>query len=420
MTYTFRDAERSQAKPLIGLYSESGAGKTYGALLLARGFVGPKGTIGMIETESGRGEAYANPEEYPEIGGYKVTRMRDNFSPENYGQAIAAAEKAGLDALIIDSASHEWEGVGGVLSMAADNEAGGAKGPLIWQQPKIQHQQHFMLKFMQTPIPLVILCMRAKYPMRQVTGRDGRKVWERSDRLHPKQSEDILFEMFVHGWIGQQDHKFHMTRCSSRSLEPVFKDERPLSVETGKQLAEWAAGRGTPTAETQAATNGRAETDDAEALAIAKEKAGLGKAAFTKWWNNGGKPYRAAVRPQMKMLQEIAEAADEPDSDPFGKEPAGSPAAGSSAAPTAGHDAPPRDPDQAAELPLNGEGDAPDPATSEAAYIDWFDREMGECDDKIGRQAFWAQEQPRRALVSAAGQDDLDRIYDKHVQEAER
>ncbi len=106
MTYQFRPATRSEAKPLIGLYSESGAGKTYSALLLARGYVGPEGRIGMIETESGRGEAYADPTEYPEIGGYDVLSLRDDFSPQAYGKAITAAEQAGLGALIIDSASH--------------------------------------------------------------------------------------------------------------------------------------------------------------------------------------------------------------------------------------------------------------------------------------------------------------------------
>src|ERR1700744_3843489 len=113
----FRPARRTNAKPLIGLYSESGAGKTYSALLLARGYVGPEGRIGMIETESGRGEAYADPGEYPEIGGYEVLPLHGNFSPDTYGNAIDAAERAKFDALIIDSASHEWEGVGGVLSM---------------------------------------------------------------------------------------------------------------------------------------------------------------------------------------------------------------------------------------------------------------------------------------------------------------
>ncbi len=40
MNYTLRPAAASEAKPLIGFYAESGAGKTYSALLTACGFVG--------------------------------------------------------------------------------------------------------------------------------------------------------------------------------------------------------------------------------------------------------------------------------------------------------------------------------------------------------------------------------------------
>ncbi|MGD9883379.1 MAG: AAA family ATPase [Reyranella sp.] len=239
--YEFRPATRSEAKPLIGLYSQSGCGKTYSALLLARGFAGSKGKIGMIETESGRGEAYADPQEYPEIGGYLVLPLRDDFSPAAYGKAITAAEKAQLDALIIDSASHEWEGAGGVLGMAAENQAKGSKGVLVWQGPKQEHKRQFMLRFMQTSIPLVILCMRAKYPMREVKDERGKKEWVRSDDLDPIQADDILFEMFVHGWI-DHGHKFHRTKCTAKALEPVFRSGQPLTQETGRALAAWAKG----------------------------------------------------------------------------------------------------------------------------------------------------------------------------------
>src|SRR5712664_755087 len=118
----FRPATRSEAKPLIGLYAESGCGKTWSALLLARGFVGPEGKIGMIETEGGRGEAYVGR---APVGDYLVRPIRQTFSPQDYGKAINDAEEAKLDALIIDSASHEWEGAGGVLAMAAANDSAG-------------------------------------------------------------------------------------------------------------------------------------------------------------------------------------------------------------------------------------------------------------------------------------------------------
>ncbi|MDO8596609.1 MAG: hypothetical protein Q7R45_08295 [Sulfuricaulis sp.] len=236
MTTAFRPATRSEAKPMIGLYSESGNGKTWGSLLLARGFVGPHGKIGMIETEGGRGEVNVGREP---VGQYLVRPIRGNFSPTEYGKAISDAEEAKLDALIIDSASHEWESDGGVLAMAAENQAKGMKGVLVWQKPKIDHQRHFMLRLMQTPIPLVIVCMRAKYPMEK-KGND----WARSEKLDPKQADDILFEMFVHGWIDQQ-HKLHVTKYTLPELATVIRDNEAITIETGQRLSAWAKGETT-------------------------------------------------------------------------------------------------------------------------------------------------------------------------------
>ena len=237
MNTAFRPATRSEAKPLIGLYAESGCGKTWSALLLARGFVGPEGKIGMIETEGGRGEAYVGR---APVGDYLVRPIRQVFSPQEYGKAISDAEEAKLDALIIDSASHEWDGAGGVLAMAAANDSAGKKGVLVWQQPKIDHQRHFMLRLMQTPIPLVIVCMRAKYPMEQVKV-DGKMTWARSTKLDPKQADDILFEMFVHGWI-DAEHNFHATKYTLPELSDAIQDGKPITIDTGRALAEWARG----------------------------------------------------------------------------------------------------------------------------------------------------------------------------------
>ena len=245
MSYEFRPAVTTEAKPLIGLYAVSGAGKTYSSLLLAKGFTGDMSKVGMIETESGRGEVFADD---PMVGGYRVLSIREDFSPKNYGKAITAAERANLRVLIIDSASHEWEGAGGVLAMAAENQAGGKKGPLVWQQPKIDHAREFVLRLLQTPIALVIVCMRAKYPMVQVTqeyarAHAGAKVgeWARDTELSPKQSEDILYEMMVHGWI-DPEHRLHVTKYTKDAFRAIFIDNQPITVATGERLAKWAAG----------------------------------------------------------------------------------------------------------------------------------------------------------------------------------
>ena len=241
MTYTIRPARRSEAKPLIGLYAESGCGKTMSALLLARGFVGPSGRIVQIETESGRGEAYADL--IP--GGYDVISLRDEFAPAEFGEAISVAEKGNADALLIDSGSHEWEATGGVLSMAAANAEAGKKGVLVWQAPKLAHQRHFVLRLLSTPIPLVVVCLRARYPMVENKQAPPEQRWTRSETLTPYQSEAFLFEMFVHGWIDRA-HAFHGTKYSRPDLRDILRDGEPITRETGVRLAAWARGETSP------------------------------------------------------------------------------------------------------------------------------------------------------------------------------
>lgn len=283
MSYHLRPARRSEAKPLIGVYGESGTGKTWSSLLLARGFAGPTGRIAMIETESGRGEAYADL--LP--GGYDVLSMRETFSPMEYGAAIGAAEQAHVDALVIDSASHEWEGAGGVLAMAAENEGAGKKGVLVWQKPKLEHQRHFMLRLLGTPIPLVIVCMRAKYPMQETKTKDGKKEWSRSEQLEPKQSDDILFEMFVHGWI-DREHRWHGTKYSREDLRQVIRDGEPITLETGQRLAVWARGGQAPTEhKAPAAADPHAEEKRASLLAdldTLGKQSGLSRETLREVW----------------------------------------------------------------------------------------------------------------------------------------
>src|SRR3982074_1317968 len=53
-------AERAGAHLLIQLYGPPRSGKTYTALRIARGMVGPKGQIGVRDTESGRARLYSD------------------------------------------------------------------------------------------------------------------------------------------------------------------------------------------------------------------------------------------------------------------------------------------------------------------------------------------------------------------------
>lgn len=257
-----RKASRQGVKPLIDLYSESGCGKTYSALLLARGFVGPSGKIGMIDSESGRGELYADV--IP--GGYDVLRLESPFSPARYIEAHDAIVASGATIGIIDSVSHEWEGIGGVLDMAGDSEAkSGRSGLHNWKVPKMEHAK-FVLRLLQSPLPWIV-CIRAKYKSRQIKGAQemaddgvinrsqvGKTVILKDNHTSPIQSEEFIFEATAHAEI-LPDHSIHLTKCSHPSLRDCFPDKGPITSDHGRLLAEWCAQAGTTTPKTKAASS---------------------------------------------------------------------------------------------------------------------------------------------------------------------
>jgi len=240
MAVVFRLAQRTNAKPLIGFFGQSGSGKTFSALLLARGFVGREGKIAMVETEGGRGEAfvgYDGPEGY--IGPYYVVPLEGNFAPPVYEEAIGRAEKEKADALLIDSASHEWEGTGGVLDIAAATEARvGKKGLIVWKDAKTQHGR-FVRRLMQTPIPLVIVNMRAKFKSRQ-TKKGGETEIVRDEFTTAIQADDFIFEMMAHAEI-LMDHKLRVTKVGVPWMKPIFTSGMMIGNPTGEALAAGAA-----------------------------------------------------------------------------------------------------------------------------------------------------------------------------------
>ncbi len=264
MTFQIKPATRVGIKPLVGIYAESGCGKTMSALLLARGLVGTSGKIVMIDTESGRGSLYADV--IP--GGYDVIEMREPFSSARYIEAIKEVESSGANVLVIDSASHEWEGIGGVTDAAGEiSKARAVKynkdwdGVIQfgdWKHPKMDHQK-FMLKMLQSPLPIIV-CLRAKYKSHQTKGTKemaeagiikqndiGRNVVTKDEFTSPIQAEDFIYEMTAHAEV-LKNHSIILTKCSHPSLRDCFpKDQTtPITIDHGKALAAWCNAAGKP------------------------------------------------------------------------------------------------------------------------------------------------------------------------------
>jgi DNA helicase HerA-like ATPase len=155
--FTLRQAKFNMI-PSIAFCGKSGSGKTYGALLFARGYVGKNGKIGVICTENGRAECYAGD---PLIGDFFIIVLDAPFTPERYIEAYNEMfEFVGADGIIIvDSGSHEWEGDGGTLEFVEEQ---GAKNNSAgkWNKPK-QRRKKFVSLIASPPVATII-CFRIK------------------------------------------------------------------------------------------------------------------------------------------------------------------------------------------------------------------------------------------------------------------
>lgn len=293
MSFEIKPATRQGVIPWIDLYSESGCGKTYSSLLLARGIAGPSGKIGMLDSESGRGGLYADV--IP--GGYSIVNIEPPFNPARYIEALTVLFKSGAAVVVVDSMSHEWEGIGGVTDMAvANEEKSGRQGLHNWKGPKMEHAKlvQFLLR---SPVP-VICCVRAKHKTRQIKGmpeladagairRDqiGKTVILKDEDPSPIQAEDFIFESTAHALI-LKDHTIILTKCSHPDLRKCFPldGKAPLTIEHGQAIARWCQTPGGP------GTKAPAEKSDPEIDRLKKElwkmtesKHGKDKARFRQY-----------------------------------------------------------------------------------------------------------------------------------------
>ena len=138
-------AERKQAKIKLGLLGPSNAGKTYSALLLAYSLCSDWTKIAVIDSENHSANLYAH------LGKYNVLDIHAPFTPERYIEALKICEKASIEVIIIDSISHEWEGIGGLLEAH-----GNIKGNSYTNWNKITPRRNsFIQHLLQSPAHII-------------------------------------------------------------------------------------------------------------------------------------------------------------------------------------------------------------------------------------------------------------------------
>lgn len=225
MALAFKKATRKASKLRLALTGPSGSGKTYSALLMAKGM---GGRTAVIDTERGSASLYSDLMEFD------VLELAPPYTPEAFTEAIRAAESAGYDNLIIDSATHEWSGVGGCLELVDEIARSRFKGNTwsAWNDITPRHRA-FLDAMMQSSCH-VIATSRSKTETAQVEDGQRKKVVKLG--MKSEQRDGFEYEFTV---VLDLVHDGHFATASKDRTGLFAGDPKPISAETGQRVIEW-------------------------------------------------------------------------------------------------------------------------------------------------------------------------------------
>jgi hypothetical protein len=214
------------------LTGPSGAGKTWGALQIAKGMGGR--TV-VIDTEEGSSDLYDH------LHDFDVIDLRPPFSPERYIEAIKAAEEAGYEVIVVDSVTHCWSGPGGCLEILEDVAKAQFRGN-TWSAFSVitPRWRAFVDAILRSPAH-VICCGRSKTETAQVDDHGKKKVAKLGMKLEARDGLEFEFTCVL-----DLIHDGHYATVSKDRTGLFAGDPKPITPATGERLAAWLAG-GTPT-----------------------------------------------------------------------------------------------------------------------------------------------------------------------------
>lgn len=282
--------QREGARTLIILCGVSGCGKTFSAIQLAYGMAnGDASKVGLLDTENGRGKFYADTVPQPFLYG----ELRPPFSPQRYIQAIEEFAKTGIEVLIIDSGSHEFEGIGGVQDIA---EAGNPRMP-NWNKAKSEHKK-FMSAVLSSPMH-IILCLRAREkakPEKQIV--DGREKIVYVDLgLQPITEKNVVFEATASLMLHDQG-KFQDAIKVPAALQGILgRGKGYLTEADGRAIRAWVDGAK------------QLDPNVEHHRGLLRMAAENGMAALQEAWKNTPPAIRKAISPTGKCPDDLKESA---------------------------------------------------------------------------------------------------------------
>lgn len=219
-------AERKQAVIKMCLQGPSGSGKTYSSLLLAKGLVKDWSKVAVVDSENHSANLYAH------LGDYNVVNIDTPFSPQKYNEAISLCESAGMDVVIIDSISHEWDGSGGIIDLHANMMGNSFTN---WSKVTPLHNS-FVNKILQSPCH-IIATVRSKQDY-ILNEKNGKLVPEKVG-LKGVTRDGMDYEFTL---VFDLDIKHQVTASKDRT--GLFINPLPFTIteQTGNRIKLWCMG----------------------------------------------------------------------------------------------------------------------------------------------------------------------------------
>jgi hypothetical protein len=213
-------ASRKKASIKMSLQGPSGSGKTYSSLLIAYGLCNDWTKIAVIDSENHSSELYSH------LGSYNVLQLSAPYTPEKYTQAIEACGQAGMQVIIIDSISHEWEYI-------LENHAAMTGNSFTnWQRIGLRHKAFIQAVLNAKAHIIVTTRTKQDYVLNE---RNGRMVPEKVG-LKAVQREGLDYEMTL-----VFDLTMKNTATASKDRTGLFfgKPEHKLGIDTGVLIHQW-------------------------------------------------------------------------------------------------------------------------------------------------------------------------------------
>ncbi len=303
MTNPFQRATRAKARLRLALIGPSGSGKTWTALALGHRLAERAGgRMAVVDTERGSASLYSDRFDFDVL-------ELPSFSPQQYMDAIRAAESAGYAVIVLDSISHAWAGPGGVIEFvdATAKKMQSGNSFSAWREgTKLQNT---FVDAMLSSSAHIVATMRSKQDWVQEKDSSGRTVI-RKVGMQPVQREGLDYEFTITGDL-DDSHTLIIGKSRMEGLADrvVTKPGSALADEIATWLESGvdATPRPEPEPPQQPApvTNGQPPMPEAQAVARppARQQPAAQQSAPPA---GGGWQDRPATEPQIKAIYAIS------------------------------------------------------------------------------------------------------------------